>query len=207
MVTVNPAWKVSISGNYPASMRNPYIVVCNHQSLADIPILSRLPWDMKWLGKAELFKIPFLGWMMKMVHDIPIRRGDRRSRAQVMIDIKERLNQNVSVMVMPEGTRSKDGRLWAFNDGAFKLALKMKIPILPLAMDGSFDALPRDGWHFGSAESIRVHVFDPISTEAFEGSGTELRDQVRAMIVDQVAEWRGVPAIEVDALSTSDEEV
>ena len=104
MAAANPAWSIQISGSYPESMRNPYVVVCNHQSLADIPIVSRLPWDMKWVGKASLFKLPVLGWMMRVAGDIPVSRGDRRSRAQVMIDTKEQLQQKVSVMIMPEGT-------------------------------------------------------------------------------------------------------
>jgi len=83
MVAVNPVWKVVISGNYPEDLRNPYVVVCNHQSLADIPFVSRLPWDMKWVGKAALFEIPILGWMMKVARDIPVRRDDRRSQPRL----------------------------------------------------------------------------------------------------------------------------
>jgi len=199
MVAFNPAWRVRVTGDFPHNMRNPYVVVCNHQSLADIPIVSRLPWDMKWVGKASLFGIPVLGWMMKMAHDIPVRRGDRRSRAQVMIDIKERLSQNVSVMVMPEGTRSKDGRVGAFNDGAFKLALKMNLPILPIALDGAFDALPKDGWKFGSASLIKLHVLDPVMPDDWS-NGTELCEHVRSLIISQLAQWRQAPSSEIDRL-------
>ena len=198
MVAVNPVWKVVISGNYPEDLRNPYVVVCNHQSLADIPFVSRLPWDMKWVGKAALFEIPILGWMMKVARDIPVRRDDRRSRAQVMIDVKERLQKKVSVMIMPEGTRSVDGQIAAFNDGAFKLALKLNLPVLPIALDGSFDALPRDGWKFGSSTTIRLHVFDPIPAQDWEGDGVGMCAHVRNMILDQVAEWRGLSRAEVD---------
>lgn len=198
MVAFNPVWKVIVSGNYPENVRNPYVVVCNHQSLADIPIVSRLPWDMKWVSKASLFEVPILGWMLKMAGDIPVRRGDRRSRAQVMIDIKDTLGKNVSVLVMPEGTRSLDGRVADFNDGAFKLALKLGLPVLPLALDGSFDALPRNGWKFGSKSVINLHVFDPIQPDGWIGNGTGWRDHVRSMIIDQIADWRGVPHEEVD---------
>lgn len=199
MAAVNPAWTIRISGKYPMSMRNPYVVVCNHQSLADIPIVSRLPWDMKWVGKESLFKLPVLGWMMRVARDIPVSRGDRRSRAQVMIDTKERLAQNVSVMIMPEGTRSPDGRVGEFNDGAFKLALKLGVPVLPIALEGSFDALPKNGWLFGSGSLIHLHVFEPILPDEWKGDGTELCEHVRQLIVKQVAEWRGVSPESVDS--------
>jgi 1-acyl-sn-glycerol-3-phosphate acyltransferase len=201
MAAANPAWSIQISGSYPESMRNPYVVVCNHQSLADIPIVSRLPWDMKWVGKASLFKLPVLGWMMRVAGDIPVSRGDRRSRAQVMIDTKERLQQKVSVMIMPEGTRSPDGRVGEFNDGAFKLALKLGIPVLTIAIDGSFDALPKNGWMFGEGSPIHLHVFDPILPEEWIEDGTALCEHVRKLIVDQIAEWRGVDPGEVDSLA------
>jgi 1-acyl-sn-glycerol-3-phosphate acyltransferase len=204
MASANPAWTIHITGKYPESMRNPYVVVCNHQSLADIPIVSRLPWDMKWVGKESLFKLPILGWMMRSAGDIPVSRGDRRSRAQVMIDTKERLQQKVSVMIMPEGTRSPDGRVGEFNDGAFKLAMKLGIPVLPIALDGSFDALPKSGWLFGKGSTIRLHVFDPIQVKDWEGDGAQLCDHVRGMIVGKVADWRGVSTAEVDALTESD---
>ena len=201
MVKVNPAWTLKVSGTMPSDMRKPYIVVGNHQSLADIPLVSVLPWDMKWVGKASLFSLPIMGWMLQMANDIPVHRESRRSRAQVMIDVKDRLQKHISVMIMPEGTRSMDGTVGDFNDGGFKLALKLGIPILPLALDGAFDALPRDGWKFGAGSLIRLHVFDPISTESWEESGTELRDHVRAQIIQHIADWRAVSPEHVDGLA------
>lgn len=66
MTTVNPAWRLHISGETIDNPRRPYVVVSNHQSHADIPIISNLPWEMKWIGKAELFSIPVIGWMMAL---------------------------------------------------------------------------------------------------------------------------------------------
>jgi len=200
MAGVNPIWNVIISGNLPENIRNPYIVVCNHQSFADIPAVSRLPWDMKWVGKAETFRLPILGWMMRIARDIPVDRDDRRSRAMVMIEVAKRIKGNMSVMIMPEGTRSPDGRVHAFNDGAFKAAMKLGVPVLPLALDGTFDALPRSGWKFGGARDVHVHVFDPIDTTDWD-DGVALATHVRDMIVDKVATWRGIPVSEVDALA------
>lgn len=199
MTRLNPIWSVETTGMYPEDMRKPYLVIGNHQSLADIPVLSLLPWEMKWVGKASLFRIPIVGWMMRISKDIPVERDDRRSRAQVLIETRKRLRERVSVLILPEGTRSVDGRVGFFADSPFKFALKERIPVLPLAIDGTFSALPKKTWKFGQKSNIRVHVFDPISTDDWAGSGSELRDYVREMIVHQIAQWRGVSVDEVDA--------
>ena len=84
MTYVNPLWKIRVSGTMPPDPRRPYIVVCNHQSSADIPVISRLPWEMKWVAKASLFKLPVAGWLMRMSGDIPVDRKDPESRANVV---------------------------------------------------------------------------------------------------------------------------
>ncbi|MDX1516917.1 MAG: lysophospholipid acyltransferase family protein, partial [Woeseiaceae bacterium] len=97
-------------------------------------MISRLPWEMKWVAKAELFRLPVVGWMMRMADDIPVDRDAKTSRARVLVVARERLSHHCSVMFMPEGTRSRDGRVHAFNDGAFRLAIKAQVPVLPLAL-------------------------------------------------------------------------
>jgi 1-acyl-sn-glycerol-3-phosphate acyltransferase len=72
---LNPLWKFRRSGSPPADPRRPYVVVANHESFADILLISHLPWEMKWLSKAELFRIPFLGWLMRLAGDIPVGGG------------------------------------------------------------------------------------------------------------------------------------
>lgn len=189
----NPSWTIRRTGRLPSNPRNPYVVVCNHQSNADTPVISRLPWDMKWVGKADLFKIPVVGWMMRWSRDIPVDRTSRISRARVLVHAEERLAARVSVMFFPEGTRSRDGRVGAFNEGAFRLAIRAGVPVLPLALDGTMECLPKKDWRFGHAEKIRLHVFDPISVEGLTDSDApELRRRVHSLIVEQIASWRGV---------------
>ncbi|MCA0267876.1 MAG: 1-acyl-sn-glycerol-3-phosphate acyltransferase [Bacteroidetes bacterium] len=198
MTRVNPAWKIRIEGTYPADPRNPYVVVSNHQSNADIPLVSRLPWEMKWVGKAELFRLPLVGWFMRVSDDIPVDRDSQRSRATVLIRAMEVLRQHCSVMFFPEGTRSRDGLLLPFNDGAFRLAVKAQVPILPLALDGTTDALPKGGWRFGPPSDIRLAVLEPIPTEGLTVADVPaLRDRVVALIAEQLAAWRGVPVAAV----------
>ena len=197
---VNPAWHVRVGGVDPAALRHPYVVVSNHQSLADIPVISRLPWEMKWVGKAELFRLPVMGWLMRLADDIPVDRTDAASRASVLLRAEQKLRHGVSVMFFPEGTRSRDGRLKRFYDGAFLLAVQAGVPVLPLAVDGTMDALPKHGWQFSRAD-VRLDVLPPISTEGLtEADVPELRDRVRRAIRDHVAAWRELPATSVDAL-------
>jgi len=198
MTRVNPAWKIKLMGTMPEDPRNPYVIVANHQSFADIPVLSWLPWDMKWVGKESIFHTPLLGWMMRISKDIPVVRGDRKSRAMVFIEARKRLKERVSVIIMPEGTRSPDGRLCAFSDGPFKLALKVGVPVLPVALDGTFSALPKKSWKFDKHCRIRIRVLDPVMPEDWTGNGTGMCTHVRALIRAQLAEWRGVSESEVD---------
>ena len=197
---VNPAWTIHISGVEVEEPRRPYVVVSNHQSNADIPIISRLPWEMKWVAKAALFNVPLLGWMMRLAGDIPVDRKDRQSRSLVLVTAREYLRKRCSVMFFPEGTRSRDGRVRRFSNGAFLLAINEQVPVLPLAIDGTGDALPSDGWKFGRAEAIRLKVLDPVPTTNLtpDDAGT-LREEVRRRIVEQIAAWRGVAAEAVDA--------
>ena len=198
---VNPAWTVHVSGEMPAEMRRPFVVVSNHQSLADIPLVSRLPGEMKWVAKSDLFSVPLLGWEMRLAGDIPVDRRDAESRARVLVRAREVLRKRCSVMFFAEGTRSRDGRVKAFQDGAFRLAVETQTPVLPIAIDGTMDALPTHGWIFGRV-ACRVHVFAPVETAGLTAADVPaLREEVRRTIVAQVAAWRGVPAEAVDSLS------
>ncbi|MCH8031281.1 MAG: 1-acyl-sn-glycerol-3-phosphate acyltransferase [Bacteroidetes bacterium] len=195
---VNPAWKVQRTGTIPENMRNPYVVVCNHQSTSDPPVVSTLPWEMKWVGKASLFKLPVVGWMMRLAGDIPIDRGDRKSRASVLVRARVVLENRCSVMLMPEGTRSKDGRVRQYQDGAFRLAIEMGLPVLPIALDGTASMLPKHGWKFGQAD-LRLHVFDPVPTVGLAVADVAtLRERVRQTVIEKIAEWRGVAPEEID---------
>ena len=98
MTKVNPAWQTEIIGETIDDPRRPYVVVSNHLSSADIPIISCLPWEMKWVAKAELFKVPVVGWMMRLASDIPVDRGAKASRAKVLVYARGYLQKRCSVM-------------------------------------------------------------------------------------------------------------
>lgn len=183
---LNPMWKFKTTGPYPENPRNPYVIVSNHESFVDILLISNLPWEMKWLSKKENFKIPVAGWLMRLAKDIELERGDSASASKAMKKCAERLEQKVSVMIFPEGTRSFEGDLLPFKDGAFRLAIESGVPILPLACHGTAPALRKHDWRLGRSEA-EVRVLEPISTEGMTIDDVpELRDRVRARIIEEL---------------------
>jgi 1-acyl-sn-glycerol-3-phosphate acyltransferase len=202
IVRISPAWRVHLSGAENIDRSRAYLVASNHQSLADIPLLCLLPWEMKWIAKAELFKTPLIGWMMHMAGDIPLDRR-QRAGAQALLRAKSTLQKGCSVMVFPEGTRSRDGRIHAFTDGAFSLAIKAGVPVLPIAVEGSRDCLPKGGWRFGEPKDIHIRVLDPIDTSGMGNRDAgALRERVRELILQQVAQLRGASLEDVDGASS-----
>ena len=186
MATLNPFWRFRYSGTMPENPRRPYVVVSNHESFADILLISHLPWEMKWLSKVELFRIPIMGWMMWLAGDIPVKRGFGPSAAEAMERCREVLRKRVSVMIFPEGTRSRTAELLPFKDGAFRLAIEAGVPLLPLAVSGTATALPKHGWRFGRS-AAEVRVLEPVDT-----AGLTLADvpSLKAQVRDRIVQAR-----------------
>ncbi len=205
---MTPLWKFHVEGEAPKDiLKRAYVVVANHESTADPFLLSHLPWDMRWIAKQELFKIPVIGWLMKFGGDIPLRRGERDSVKQMMDEAKRTLAAGMPVMLFPEGTRSPDGALLPFKDGAFQLAIDAGVPVLPLAVAGTRNCRPKGSKWFGEANAI-VKVLEPIDSKGLDVA--TLREKSRARIAAEVAELRrrlghesAAPATEnADALRT-----
>jgi 1-acyl-sn-glycerol-3-phosphate acyltransferase len=162
-VSLNPLWHFETDGRPPANPRLPYVAVSNHESYADIFLISHFPWEMKWLSKDTIFKIPFMGWMMRMANDIPIKRGKRESVVSAIAGCRDRLAKNVSVMIFPEGTRSPTGDMLPFKDGAFRLAIESGVPILPIAVAGTRHCMAKHSFAFRRARA-KARVLEPIQT-------------------------------------------
>lgn len=197
---INPNWQITIEGSKHINDRNPYIIVSNHLSNADIPLISNLPWEMKWIAKKELFDVPVLGRMMKLAQDISVDRESSNKRVGVFTQCSFYLKNNCSVIFFPEGTRSRDGRMKKFSLGAFDLAIREKIPILPLVIDGTQDCLPKKNWVFTKDAYVKLKILDPVSTEDLNRSDSlELMRRVRGEMVAQLSEWRIEPLHAIDA--------
>lgn len=188
---INPNWKITISGRTDIDDRKPYVMVCNHLSQADIPLISNLPWEMKWVAKKELFDLPVVGWMMKLAGDISVDRRAVNRKESTFEQARFNLEHHCSVMFFPEGTRSRNGELKTFTKGAFELAIRENVDILPLVIDGTQNTLPKKSWKFGVAKNIRLKILDPISTESYgRNDVTKLSLKAHSKIANQLDEWR-----------------
>ncbi len=181
-VTLNPLWHFETEGTAPDNPRLPYVAVSNHESYADIFLISHFPWEMKWLSKDTIFKIPVMGWMMRMAGDIPILRGKKESVVSALAGCRDRLGKRTSVMIFPEGTRSKTEELLPFKDGAFKLAIEAGVPILPIAVSGTRHCMAAGTFAFRRARA-KARVLAPISTTGMtKADVASLRDHTRDVI-------------------------
>jgi 1-acyl-sn-glycerol-3-phosphate acyltransferase len=181
-VSLNPLWKFSTSGVRITDPRRPYVAVSNHESYADIFLISHLPWEMKWLSKEEVFRIPLMGWMMRMAGDIGVKRGERTSRAHALGQIRDRLAKGVSVMIFPEGTRAPTYEMLPFREGAFRVAIENGLPILPICVAGTRYAMARGSLVFNRARA-EARVLEPIETAGMTVDDiTMLRDLTRDRI-------------------------
>ena len=181
---VNP-WRIHIDGREHLDPNQVYVIVSNHQSLADIPVITHLRLDTKWLAKAELFRFPIVGWMLRMAGDIPVDRSDHLESAKASVRCAYYLRQHCSVVSFPEGTRSRDGQVLPFKKGPFLLAIRERVRVLPLVVEGSGTALPRNTWIFGPPSDIRLQILEPVSVDEWIREGAAaLRDEVRRRMVD-----------------------
>ncbi len=178
-------WRFSVEGQPPPDIgTRGYVVVANHQSNADAFLLSYLPWDMRWIAKRELFGVPVVGWLLRLSGDIPVRRGDRESAERMHEQARDTLERGLSVMIFPEGTRSRDGHLQPFKDGAFRLAIEAHAPVLPIVVRGTRDCMPKDSRWLGEARAS-ARVLEPIDTRDLgPGDVGRLRDRVHARIAE-----------------------
>jgi len=127
--------KVDVEGSKYIETQRRYIFVANHQSIFDIVVLmGYLPIQFRWVAKKELFGIPFFGQSMASIGCIPIDRGRSKSAFRSLMEAARKVRQGRSVMLFPEGTRSRDGRVQPFKAGAFYLAGKSGCPVVPIAL-------------------------------------------------------------------------
>ena len=163
---LNPLWRVTVEGEERIRPGSTYVIISNHQSFLDILVLFRLHAHYKWVSKSEMFRIPCIGWNMSLNRYVKLVRGDATSIARMMDACRQHLAQGSSVLLFPEGTRSVDGHLKPFKHGAFTLAQQAGMPILPIVVEGTAHALPKNGFVLRGRHAIRVRVLDPVPAAA-----------------------------------------
>ena len=184
-----PSWHVKLMNRKKFRKGVTYVIVSNHQSQLDILMAFNLFRHFKWVSKAEIFRVPFIGWNMYMNRYVYLLRGDKESIGQMMKASEKRLREGSSVFFFPEGTRSPDGKLKKFKPGAFILAHRLKLPILPVAISGTHKALPKHSMNFHGTHNLYLNVLDEIPYSAFASlTVEETSDMVRDLIMNNIDE-------------------
>ncbi|PMP68281.1 MAG: 1-acyl-sn-glycerol-3-phosphate acyltransferase [Thermodesulfobacterium geofontis] len=165
-----------------------YIFMSNHQSQLDIPVLEKVlePYNIRFLAKRSLFKIPFFGWGIKALGYVPVEREDPREGLKSILACIERIKKGISIVIFPEGTRSKTGELLPFKLGGFLIPLKSKVPVVAVSIWGTKDILPKGSLWFKVSlrKNVKVYIDEPIETKDFSGKDKEkLAQLVREKIL------------------------
>lgn len=188
---IMPAWIITVEGRNKIKNNVPYIIISNHQSQLDILVAFRLYKHYKWVSKSEIFKLPLIGWNMGLNRYVKLIRGDKESVSNMMKDCEMHLHEGSSVYIFPEGTRSHDGKLKEFKLGAFILAKKLNLPILPIVIEGSRFALPKYTIDYFGKHNITLRVLDTIEPAAYKDMNIEeLAKHCWSFIHKELAELR-----------------
>ena len=179
MIGLNPFWSLKVSGLEHIEHQKTYVIIANHQSMADIVALYQTKMQFKWVAKASLFNVPFIGWCLSLIKHIKLTRGDFSSIKAIYQEASRWLRKDMSVLFFPEGTRSSSDKMGEFQNGAFKLAIKEKKPILPICLKGTHSAIPKGSWIFKGKASAKLIVLPAQETAGFgPGDFAQLRDIV-----------------------------
>ena len=157
---------LNVRGLHHLDTRRQYLFIANHQSNIDIPVLiqSLAGFQLRWIAKKELLKVPFFGWAMWAAKHITVDRSNNLDAARSLGKARRRIKAGISVVVFPEGTRSKDGRLLPFKKGGFLLALQTGTSIVPVTINGSGRVLRPGDWRLQRG-TIDVTIGEPMAVE------------------------------------------
>lgn len=185
----NPFWSLEKKGLENIDPKKTYVMVSNHQSMADILILFNTFLHFKWVSKKSLFRVPLLGWNMRLNGYIPIERGSGESREKMSQSCRNWIRKGSSILFFPEGTRSEDGALLPFKKGAFRLALETGCDVLPIVISGSLHAIPKHSVFLHGQSKMSLKILPPVSIEVFQREGLDLGiDHLAGVVREKMAE-------------------
>lgn len=174
--------RVTVRGRENITKGTSYVFVANHEGAYDIfSIFGYLGHNFRWMMRASLGKIPFVGWGCRAAKQIFVDNSSPSATRRTMQAAEKELRDGMSLVVFPEGTRCYDGKMQPFRRGAFKLALEFGLPVVPLTVNGSFEVMPRTA-HFPRPGHITIIIHKPIpatdqdtvSSKAFEAITKDL---------------------------------
>lgn len=159
---------IKVTGQENVDPKQSYVFVANHQSFLDVfAVYGWLPNNFKWLMKKEIRKVPFVGTACAVAGHIFVDRSNPRAALQSMDHIKKELVDGISTVIFPEGTRTKTGEMGRFKQGAFKIAMDMGLPVVPLSLGGFFKAMPSGQAFANPRARVSLHIGRPIDISQF----------------------------------------
>lgn len=186
---VNPFWSLAVEKNPAIDRRQPMVLVINHQSVVDILAVFATYLPFKWVSKASVFKLPFIGWNCTLNGYVPLVRGEKGSIGAMYAACRRWLDRGVSIAMFPEGTRSKDGSLLPFKVGAFRIAREAGVKVLPIVLDGTGGALPKHGFVLRELVRARLRVLSPVDVSHY-ASDEEAADAIRGLMDVELGKLR-----------------
>lgn len=190
LIAAHPLWSLHTKGLHHFDRRQHYVIVANHQSILDIlVVLTGLPLQFKFIAKKELFTIPCMGWHMWAADYIALDRGNPRSSREAVAKAHRWLDRKISILLFPEGTRSEDGEIHAFKNGAFKMAIEKRVPILPVVIDGTWAVSPKKSRTVSAWADFQMEVCDPVAVSETDTVDV-LKDKIRSSMAAKLAEMR-----------------
>jgi len=186
-----PFWNVKYYDFHNVPKKTACVMISNHQSMLDILVLHRVHRPFKWVSKAENFKVPVVGWVLTLNECLRIERGKSSSATNLFKAARETLAMGSSLMLFPEGTRSVDGVMRPFKEGAFLMAKESDVPILPIVLDGNYLSLPKNGLMLKQSSNIIVKALPVIPVEIVrEKTVKELMEYSRQLIESELMRIR-----------------
>ncbi len=179
--------KVSVKGLSNIDPSKSYIYMSNHQSNFDIPVLlGYLKVQFRWLAKMELFKIPIFGHAMRKAGYISIDRNNRESAFESLKTAARKIKSGVSVLIFPEGTRSRDGKIRSFKKGGFVMAVDSGVPIVPIVLTGTSSIMTKGSFRINPGK-VSMTIHQPIQTSVYTRETKEaLMERVQRVICDDL---------------------
>jgi 1-acyl-sn-glycerol-3-phosphate acyltransferase len=160
--------RVEITGLNNLLSDKPYLLIANHQEALDIPVLqAMLPVQFRWISKERVFRFPIIGWTMSLAGYVRMDRTSSRASYAALVEATEKLKNGTSILIFPEGTRSKGNHINTFKRGPFLLAIRAETPIIPISINGTKNII-KSGWPWIHPEKVKVHIDSPIKTEGLE---------------------------------------
>ncbi len=172
--------RVAIEGLENIDRSRPQLFVANHSGLHDIlSLAAHLPIQFRWIAKKSLFRIPFMGWHMRRSGYVAVDRENPRDAAKSIVEAAREIQNGTNAIAFPEGTRSRTGELGRFHSGAFALAMRAKVPLVPITLDGSYRVIVPKTLQVNPGVTIRIKIGRPIDVDSYaKGEKRRLMEDV-----------------------------